>query len=64
MYLLKNVPIETFSISFESTQNKQRYGMKITCTEVRGKSYGHFKCDNKIHGFGGFRSLVPLLIDP
>ena len=31
------MPIETFNISFESTQNKQQYGTKITCTEVRGK---------------------------
>ena len=30
------MPIETFNISFESTQNKQQYGAKITCTEVRG----------------------------
>ena len=28
------MPIETFNISFESTQNKQQYGIKITCTEV------------------------------
>ena len=31
--------IETFNISFESTQNKQ-YGTKITCTEVRGGGGG------------------------
>ena len=24
---------------FESTQNKQQYGTKITCTEVRGKFF-------------------------
>ena len=30
----KNVPIETFNISFESTQNRQQYGSKITCNEV------------------------------
>ena len=35
-----NVPIETFNISFESTQNKQQYGTRITCTDVKGKSYG------------------------
>ena len=29
--------IETFKISFESTQNNQQYGTKITCTEVRKK---------------------------
>ena len=33
----ENVPIETFNISFESTQNKQQHGTKITCTEVRKK---------------------------
>ena len=27
--------IETFNIPFESTQNKQQYDTKITCTEVR-----------------------------
>ena len=29
------MPIETFNISFEGTQNKQQYGTKITCTKVR-----------------------------
>ena len=29
--------IETITISFESTQNKQQYGNKMTCTEVRAK---------------------------
>ena len=29
--------IETFNISFESTQSKQQYGTKITCTEARKK---------------------------
>ena len=33
----KKVPIETFNISFESTQNKQQYDTKITYTEVRVK---------------------------
>ena len=33
----QNVPIETFNISFESTQNMQPYGTKITCTEVKKK---------------------------
>ena len=33
----KKVPIETFNVSFESTKNKQQYGAKITCTEVRIK---------------------------
>ena len=36
----ENVPIETLSISFESTQNKQQYGTKITSTEVRGRGGG------------------------
>ena len=35
--LVKNVPTEIFNILFESTHNKQQYGTKITCTEVRGK---------------------------
>ena len=30
------MPIRTFNISFESSQNKQQYGTKITCTEVKG----------------------------
>ena len=29
------MPIETFNISFESTQNKQQYVAKTTCTEIR-----------------------------
>ena len=33
----KNVPIETFNISFENTQNKQHYDTKVTGTEVRKK---------------------------
>ena len=28
--------LETFNISFEDTQNKQQYGTRTTCTEVRG----------------------------
>ena len=36
----ENVPIETFNISFESTRNKQQYGTKITCTEVRSGGVG------------------------
>ena len=31
----KIVPIEIFNISFESTQNKLQYGIKITSTEAR-----------------------------
>ena len=47
------MPVETFSISFESTQNKQQYGATITCTEIGGEvgrrkfwgeeSYGELK---------------------
>ena len=37
---LEKVSIETFNISFESTQYKQQYGAKITCTEVRGGGGG------------------------
>ena len=29
--------METFSLSFESTQSKTQYGTKINCTEVRKK---------------------------
>ena len=31
------VPIETFNISIDRTQNKQEYGPKNTCIEVRGE---------------------------
>ena len=31
------MPIETFNISFESTENKQQYDTNITFTEERGK---------------------------
>ena len=31
----RDVPIQTFNILFESTQNREQYGTKITCTEVR-----------------------------
>ena len=31
------MPTGTFNISFESTQNKQQYGTKITCSEARKK---------------------------
>ena len=33
----EDVPVEIFNISFECTQNKQQYGTKITCIEVRRK---------------------------
>ena len=29
----KKITYKIFNISFESTQNKQQYGTKITCTE-------------------------------
>ena len=32
--------LETFSISFDNTQNKQQYGTKITCTEIKGGGGG------------------------
>ena len=35
----ENVPLERFNIPIESTQNKQQYGTKMSCTEERGKSY-------------------------
>ena len=31
----ENEPVETSNILFESTQNKQQHGTKITSTEVR-----------------------------
>ena len=31
----RDVPIQTFNILFESTQNREQYGTKITCTAVR-----------------------------
>ena len=33
----ENMLIEIFKMSFESTQNKQQYGTKITWTEERKK---------------------------
>ena len=39
----KKLPIETFNISFECTRNMQQYGSKITCTEVRVRSYCELK---------------------
>ena len=32
--------IQTFNISFDSTQNKLQFGTRITCTEVRGRGGG------------------------
>ena len=55
------VPIETFNISLESTQNKQQYDTKITCTEVRGKSYGYFKNSCIFFFFFGFDLQTAIL---
>ena len=67
MYLLRNVPIETFNILFQSTFNKQQYGSQITCIEVRGggggESYGEFKnCYNNFPTFGDLMYSSPLLM--
>ena len=42
------------SISPESTQNKQQYGAKITCTEAGGK----VMIRNVVKKFGIFRVLI------
>ena len=42
------MPIETFNISVESTQNKQQYGTKITCTGGRGGGGGFIVIRNVI----------------
>ena len=45
--------IETFNISFESTQTKQQHDTKITCTRGKGGGeviYGDEECDK---AFGG-----------
>ena len=47
----ENVCIETIDISFESTQNKQQYGAKMICTEVRKKGIA---IRNVIHLFSGY----------
>ena len=51
MYLIRKCAYR--DISFESTQNKQQYGTKIICTEVREKSYGDYKFDFKRAFWGG-----------
>ena len=60
------MPIETFNIPFESTQNKQQYGTKITCTEIKvkkiknnnnNKSYGEFIKKKFLLDFGGGSDL-------
>ena len=44
MVLYENMPIETYNISFESTQNKQQYGTKIIYTKVKWEGgYGELK---------------------
>ena len=42
------MPIETFSISLESTQDKQQYDTKITGTEAREKRYGDYILKKKL----------------
>ena len=39
----ENVPIETFHISFESTQNKVELDIIVTCTAETGKHNGYYK---------------------
>ena len=45
-----NDPLDTCSISFGSTQNKQQYDTKITATDFK-KSYVDLKYDNNFFGF-------------
>ena len=49
------MPIETFNISFESTQNMHQYGTKISITDVMGRggggNYGDKKYDKTFSGF-------------
>ncbi len=51
------MPIETFNILFENTQNKQQYGTNITCIEVRLKKKvsSYFK---NVYNFLSFQSMV------
>ena len=44
IFLVSSVPIKTFNMSLESTQNMQQYGIKTTCRKV-SESYGDRKCD-------------------
>ena len=52
------MPIETFNLSFESTQNKQQYDTKITSTEVRGGGGGGEGGDKV---YGDFKNVLQLL---
>ena len=62
---LENVPIETYNISLESTQNEQQYGATVTCTEGKEKEKKvmvirilfFFKCGGV---FGGGKSSLNL----
>ena len=54
----ENVLIDTFTILFESTQNKQQYGTKITCIGVR-KRFNNFK---NCYNFEWFLRTVPLIL--
>ena len=40
MYLIRNAPIETFSINLKAHRISKQYGIKITSTEVRGGGGG------------------------
>ena len=63
----ENVPIETFNITFDSTQNKQQYGTKITYIDVGGggRDYGEMKFDKIIVFFLKGRGLrVPPFNQP
>ena len=53
------MPTKTFNISFESTQNMQQYGNKITCTKER-KVVCDYKYDTT---FSGFDTESPHLIN-
>ena len=57
--LRRKFAYKTFNISFESTQRKQHYGTKITCTEVRKEV---MVIRNEIQVFSG--SFVGLSSNP
>ena len=44
-----NMPIETFKISLESTQNKQHHSIKLPA-QGQEKCYGDYKCVKNIFG--------------
>ena len=50
-YLLRNVPIETFNILFESTQNKQPYGNENIITEVKRRRKNAMAITNMLQLF-------------